>query len=120
MSDDVRADAREVLAQWAKYGVAGTSDVEEVAPALVDRLLAELDQVTGHLNAELVMRDEAEDATRHYEIQRDAALATLQQVREWAEQRRHDSPSTDDLATVLLDGAAHQLFRILDGGVSNV
>ena len=90
------------------------------APTLVDRLLTELDRVTGHLNAELVMRDEAEDATRHYEIQRDAALATLQQVREWAEQRRYDGPSTDDLATVLLDGAAHQLFRILDGGVSNV
>ena len=49
-----------------------------------------------------------------------AQLVTLQQVREWAEQRRHDGPPTDDLATVLLDGVAHQLFRILDGGVSNV
>ncbi|MDJ0010124.1 hypothetical protein [Gordonia alkanivorans] len=50
------------------------------------------------------------------EAERDAALATLQQVREWAKQRQYDGPPTDDLATALLDGAAHQLLHILDGG----
>ena len=78
MSDDVRADAREALAHWAKYGVAGTSDVEEVAPALMERLLAELDHEQDRALLLAIRATGREKA----ETERDAALATLQQVRE--------------------------------------
>lgn len=87
-----------------------SSDVPVLLAAFEDAL-AELDQEQDRALRLAIRAVGCEKA----ETERDAALATLQQVREWAEQRRHDGPSTD-LATVLLDGAANQLLHILDAG----
>ncbi|MDT0223489.1 hypothetical protein [Gordonia sp. AC31] len=109
MTDDVRADARRLLQgitegpwAWHQYGdqyevftqdpntepgdvadnVQILADAEFIAasPTLVAGLLAELDRMKGYLDTEIVMRDEAEDALRHYEVQRDAANATLARI----------------------------------------
>jgi hypothetical protein len=98
-----------------------SSDVPVLLAAFEDAL-AELDNARrfrslpdGYVWQDYYSPDEVIRIRTEIDAERDAALATLQQVREWAEQRRHDGPSTD-LATVLLDGAANQLLHILDAG----
>ncbi|MCF3939933.1 hypothetical protein [Gordonia tangerina] len=131
---DIREQARQALAHWEKYGVSGSHDIDDVAPALVDGLLAELERVEsgyhelinrqGSLltNAVNAMKGDPPPLTTwsHHDVaelakgvvaERDAALSTLQQVRELA-----SGPSCYAGAWPAVKVA--DLLRILDGGPS--